>query len=404
MILRNINTIDVKFAFLATNRNIFDNKGLKESIKEKGVLVPIIVTKGNNVGAKRLYDVNDYAEIAQENKGDYYVVLDGQHRLITLIKVLREKKEVSDEDKMIPAIIKTKEEVGDDVDTFIIDMNSTSKNWRNSDYIKNASQAKPNDELIQAIQAFGRNKFPISTISRYICLNNYGITSKTLTDYVYNGKEISYADYKRAIRLYLFLKGKGLSENFLRKRYMIDYIAEMKKQNDSINPVLNLINYLQSDATEKINALKVSECDVKSEIDRILNENFDRVLKEADNDEDRQRKESHRDREYLAMVSDEDIRKFIEQPVEKPKKNNSSSKAEAKKQNEKQETVQTEFKESEQEKPQESVQSESQGKVQTQTKDEASSKPREVVVAEPVPEENKQEEQQEDDSDNPKLS
>ena len=33
-----INTIDTKFAFLTSNRNISTNKDLVESIKEKGVL------------------------------------------------------------------------------------------------------------------------------------------------------------------------------------------------------------------------------------------------------------------------------------------------------------------------------------------------------------------------------
>ena len=401
MRILNLNVDSANFAFLASNRNISDNKGLKESIKEKGVLQPITVTNGSTVGIEHpLYDVKSNAKIEQENKGDYYVVLDGQHRLTTLMKVLKEKKEVSDEDKMIPAIVKTKKEVGDDVDTFIIDINSTSKNWKDSDYVKNASQAKPDDELIQVIAAFERNKFPISTISRYICLNNYGITSKTLTDYVYNGKEISYADYKRAIKLYLFLQGKGISDSFLKKRYMIDYIAEMKKQNDSINPVLNLINYLQTDTIEQINTLKVSECDAKSEIDRILKENFERVLEDAVSDKEKQEIEDPA-KDYLAMVPDEDVRKFIEQPVEKkkPTKTNHPSKAEKQ---EKAHTKlkkggQTESDDGEQAKQQDIVQSESQGKVQTQAKDEALSKPleerpmesesKEVAESEPGPRE-----------------
>ena len=366
-----LNISEVRFAFLASNRKVSDNKNLKESIKERGILQAITVIKGSAVGTKRLYDVKSNTEIAQENKGDYYVVLDGQHRLTALMKVLKEKKEVSDEEKMIPASVVTQEEVGD-INKYIIDINSTSKNWKDGDYIKNAVEIKPNDELMQAIDAFKRHKFSMSTISRYICLNNYGITSKSLIEYVYNDKAISYAEYKRAIRLYIFLRGKGISDSFLKKRYMIDYIAEMKKQNDSINPVLNLINYLQTDAIEKINALKVSECDVKSEIDRILNENFDRVLKEADNDEDRQRKESHRDREYLAMVSDEDVRSFIEQPVEKEATKRDHSKA----------------------KPQKGEQKNAQ----------AESESEEVAISEPDPQEYMQEELQEDNPDSFKLS
>ena len=237
-----INTIDTKFAFLTSNRNISTNKDLVESIKEKGVLQPITVINGNNIGTEQLYDVNTNTEVAQENKGDYYVVLDGQHRLTILMNILKEKSEVSDADKTIPALVITQEEVGDNVNKYIITLNSTSKNWKDNDYIKNAVQIKPNDELIQAINTFERRKFSMSTISRYICLNNHGITKKTVTEYVYNNKDISYADYKRAIRLYLFLRGKGISDSFLKKRYMIDYIAEMKKQNDNINYALNLIN------------------------------------------------------------------------------------------------------------------------------------------------------------------
>lgn len=304
-----INTIDTKFAFLTSNRNISTNKDLVESIKEKGVLQPITVINGNNIGTEQLYDVNTNTEVAQENKGDYYVVLDGQHRLTILMNILKEKSEVSDADKTIPALVITQEEVGDNVNKYIITLNSTSKNWKDNDYIKNAVQIKPNDELIQAINTFERRKFSMSTISRYICLNNHGITKKTVTEYVYNNKDISYADYKRAIRLYLFLRGKGISDSFLKKRYMIDYIAEMKKQNDNINYALNLINYLQKGEIDAINSLKASKSNVSDTINEILHQNFRTVLKEADSEE--QKQEIENPKNYLAMVSDEEVKNFM---------------------------------------------------------------------------------------------
>ena len=304
-----INTIDTKFAFLTSNRNISTNKDLVESIKEKGVLQPITVINGNNIGTEQLYDVNTNTEVAQENKGDYYVVLDGQHRLTILMNILKEKSEVSDADKTIPALVITQEEVGDNVNKYIITLNSTSKNWKDNDYIKNAVQIKPNDELIQAINTFERRKFSMSTISRYICLNNHGITKKTVTEYVYNNKDISYADYKRAIRLYLFLRGKGISDSFLKKRYMIDYIAEMKKQNDNINYALNLINYLQKGSIDAINSLKTSKGNVSDTINEILHQNFRTVLKEADSEE--QKQEIENPKNYLAMVSDEEVKNFM---------------------------------------------------------------------------------------------
>ena len=304
-----INTIDTKFAFLTSNRNISTNKDLVEKKKKKGVLQPITVINGNNIGTEQLYDVNTNTEVAQENKGDYYVVLDGQHRLTILMNILKEKSEVSDADKTIPALVITQEEVGDNVNKYIITLNSTSKNWKDNDYIKNAVQIKPNDELIQAINTFERRKFSMSTISRYICLNNHGITKKTVTEYVYNNKDISYADYKRAIRLYLFLRGKGISDSFLKKRYMIDYIAEMKKQNDNINYALNLINYLQKGEIDAINSLKASESNVPDTINEILHQNFRTVLKEADSEE--QKQEIENPKNYLAMVSDEEVKNFM---------------------------------------------------------------------------------------------
>lgn len=359
------------FAFLASNRSISDNKGLKESVKANGVLQPITVINGSNVGIEHpLYDVKSYAEITQENKGEYYVVLDGQHRLTTLRKVLKEKKEVSDADKMIPALIVTQEEVGDDVNKYIININSTSKNWKDGDYIKNAIQIKPDDELMQAIDAFKRRKFSISTISRYICLNSSAISSKTLTEYVYNGKKINYAGYERAIRLYIFLSGKGLSDSFLKKRYMIDYIAEMKKQHNGIEPVLNLINYLQKSAIDAINSLKASECNVTDVINEILHQNFNSVLKEVDNDEEKKKIVAGKD--YLAMITDEDVRKFIEQPVEKEATKRDHSKA----------------------KPQKGEQKNAQ----------AESESEEVAISEPDPQEYMQEELQEDNPDSFKLS
>lgn len=298
------NIENTKFAYINLNRKVENNSELTKSIREKGILQPITVIRGNELEDSIYTHLNGKCEeIPNEEKREYFVILDGQHRIHSLMKILKEGN-IKENIKQIPIIIKTKEEVGD-INDYIISINSTAKNWKNSDYIKNANIRKNNDSLIKTIGAFNDMKFSISTISRYICLGSKYITKETLTEYLNGKSEIKYADYERAIRLYLFLRGKGFSSQFLKKRYLIDIIIESKKQNDTINSILNKINYLRR--IENINNLNHNN--IEDNIIKIIDEDYDEAINNAENEIEKE--EIKKGKDYLSFITYEEIDNFL---------------------------------------------------------------------------------------------
>lgn len=314
MKLQNINIQDYKFAFLTTNRNITRTTELTNSIKEKGVLVPIIVISANELKGITLYSATEPTkELNEEEKVNRLVVLDGQHRLTSLLKIEQEKKKnrkASDSQEFeseisiqIPVIIKSVEEIGN-INEYIITINNTSRKWSSKDYIDNSYKIKGDNNIIRTINAFKSLGFSISSTSRYMCLNKDALNAKTLAEYTNSNTEIKYINHERAIRIYKFLLGKGFSDNFLKKRYLVDYIAEEKKQSDNINIVLNKINYLRHAGV--INTLKDN---VIEKIGEIIEEDYTKAINEADENE---RKAIEKTEDYLSMVDMEDVLAFLD--------------------------------------------------------------------------------------------
>ena len=278
------NIENTKFAYINLNRKVENNSELTKSIREKGILQPITVIRGNELEDSIYTHSNGKCEeIPNEEKREYFVILDGQHRIHSLMKILKEGN-IKENIKQIPIIIKTKEEVGD-INDYIISINSTAKNWKNSDYIKNANIRKNNDSLIKTIGAFNDMKFSISTISRYICLGSKYITKETLTEYLNGKSEIKYADYERAIRLYLFLRGKGFSSQFLKKRYLINYLRRI----------------------ENINNLNHNN--IEDNIIKIIDEDYDEAVNNAENEIEKE--EIKKGKDYLSFISYEEIDNFL---------------------------------------------------------------------------------------------
>lgn len=314
MEFQNINIQDCKFAFLATNRNITKTKELTDSIREKGVLIPIIAIYANELKGISMYSATEPTkELNEEEKANRLVVLDGQHRLTALLKIEQEKKrnkKTSDSQEddseinlQIPVIIKSIEEIGN-INEYIIAINNTAHKWNSKDYIDNSYKIKGDNDIIKTINVFKNLGFSISSISRYMCLNKDSLNTKTLAEYTNSNTPIKYINHERAIRLYKFLLGKGFSDNFLKKRYLVDYIAEEKKQSDNINIVLNKINYLRHAGV--INTLKDN---VIEKIGEIIEEDYTKAINEADENE---RKAIEKTEDYLSMVDMEDVLAFLD--------------------------------------------------------------------------------------------
>lgn len=256
--MENISVSTENFAFVNVNRSVA-NQQLKKNIREHGrVLMPILVISANDI------DPNGYSFIDPKSGNEYsslskdtLIVLDGQHRLKSVLDINDEEKSKYSKAKQqhekwcknkegeepsiyephyienIPCLRLTNEQVGDSINKFIITINSTMKNWKDGDYIANASKLHDGNELIDAVKFFSDLKFPISTISRYICFNQSTLKAAELNAYAEGSKIIEVANARRGRDIYEQLKKVGFCNRFLRKRYIIEEIISAKSLSDN---------------------------------------------------------------------------------------------------------------------------------------------------------------------------
>lgn len=317
--LRNKEKEEVKFMFLSSNREVLNNKLLKDSIQRRGILSPLTVIRATDIDGK--VELNDGTHIItkEELTENSFVVLDGQHRYKMLTQLLinedksnKKKESVEEINAELPCLIMTKEEVGN-INEYMIELNSTSKNWKSTDYIENAVKVKEDDVLVKTINKFKILGFPISTISRFVCFDKSKLTAKTLADYINSDgeKKILNADAIKAIKLYEFLKFVGFDNSFMKKRYLIDYVIEKSKVTD-INSVLFAISKMTK--ADEINYLRDKDCDLKVRIEQIINEC---VEKYVDEDAiDREKLKELKMIDYLNRIEDEKITSFLNIKIE----------------------------------------------------------------------------------------
>lgn len=275
---------EAKFFFLNSNRSVSPRKDLALSIREQGVMDPIKVINSGFIDADTPITDIDGREINRKVETGL-VILDGQHRYATLVELIRKTKDEKGntplKSTVLPCIILSQGEVGN-VNSYIITLNSCSRNWKNSDYIDNAAKVQKNDKLIRTIERFQEIGFSLSTISRFVCFNKSRLSTKSLTEYVNSKGEklIDGADADRACRLYLFLYNKGLQDTVLRKRYIIEYIIR-ESNVSSLSAVLSVISVLKNYA--KINQLRdkdVTKGTLGDAIESIIKEDYNSFKRE----------------------------------------------------------------------------------------------------------------------------
>lgn len=253
---------NTKFAFININRNVKLSKDFVQSIKEHGVIVPIIITKASEIAdtGYPLISAVD-GEPIEDYPTDVYVVLDGQHRIKAAFNNNEEEYELEaksqkeiDEFNLnkeenerthkicptayVPKIIESiptleveREYMGDNINDFIININSTSHTWKASDYISNAVIIKKDDKTIKAINALQNIGFPISTTSRYFAFNNSRICPKSVWQLA-KGVEIEGLNIERGLFIIHLFITKGFDLSFIKKRYLIDFLKEKQSEGD----------------------------------------------------------------------------------------------------------------------------------------------------------------------------
>lgn len=305
----------VKFLFMTNNRSVSQNKALRESILRNGVLQPLIVIRAADVDDGILL-TDGSQTVSKQGNEKAFVILDGQHRYTELSDIVDKMSEGKFTDNgvntILPYIILSKSEVSN-VNSYVIEMNSHSRNWKGVDYIENANKVRTDDLLIKTINKFKEKKFSISAISRYVCFNVKGLTNETLAAYVNSngGVPIRDADAERAIKLYLFLYSVGFTDAFMRKRYLIDYVINRSKVH-GINDVLAKIDKLTK--AIDICTLRDRDCDISSTMERIIDECFKQYTKDNELSQDRIDELAKKD--YLQDFDATDIAEFFgEEPT-----------------------------------------------------------------------------------------
>lgn len=332
-----LNIKGLSFAFLQENRTVTTNKGLESTIREFGIIQPILIAHASDLKKEKMFTIGisePVSELTEEEKNaeNCFVVLDGQHRLTTLFRILKDKteKHSSKCNEFVRFCIAKPDDWGESVNKFIIALNSSAKVWKSNDYIENAVIVKPTDELTKSIKCFKNLGLSISTISRYICLSNRNLNPNALALYTSYGKSIMNADCKRGVKIYKLLKNRGLSKKLLNTRYMIDFVIE-KSVGKSINYALNLINNIDDRALEELNSLKATER-TKDTIDNIIEESFKRSLDRAASEAERNSIKNGRD--YLMDISDSEVEAFINEAIEMDKGTTKKKKSKRDKPNE----------------------------------------------------------------------
>lgn len=291
-----------KFCFIKGNRDYVINRELKKSIDSDGIYLPIIVIKAKELKGCTFIDA-DSAEPINGSLANYWAIIDGQHRYKSIKSLYEEaikaKKGISDKIKVFPINEYSLEEIGGNVNKFMTVINSTSKNWEGKDYVNNANIVK-NDELTNTIAKFQEYGMKLTSISLFLTLKKYKLTKQSLSNYTNDNEKIEGADCVRAKKLYKFFKDKGFSEEFLAKRYLIEYVANAaKSSNFGISESLCYINYCN--CNKELSMLTAPQSDVLSELSKRLQKGFDDYLNEH-NITDKKDIDELKKKDYLANV------------------------------------------------------------------------------------------------------
>ena len=266
----------VKFVFLSINRNVVSNKSLRASIAKRGVLMPITVIPVEELDDEaKLVDPITKCPISKSEAFGGYAVIEGQHRYSELTSLISLKAIKTS----LNCLIVSRDEVGN-VNEYIIELNSCSKNWKSGDYIENATEQMEEDLLIKTVNKFKMHGFSISAISRFICFDPKAITNKSLADYTNSKGKVIFrnADPIRAIKLYKSLKWMGFTGSFIKKRYLIDFIIHKYKVANSLNPIMARVGKLTH--AGELSALREKDCDISVEIEKVIEADFAKFVRD----------------------------------------------------------------------------------------------------------------------------
>lgn len=230
-----------KVAFTNANRKIDKSvvKTKKESIKNKGLLLPIVVVDAKELAGKKfeLYDADTSEKLSEDKLESYLVIVDGQHRY-KAIKELEKEKVLCDIWLMYPLNKKLA------IANLIMEINSTAVNWKNGNYADVLYKLKPDNEALKFLHDYSNmkhkrpkkgesddglpnNGYGLSVLSKYLTFSKK-INKSCLYKFVQApDSELPNCNVKRAKYIIDYFIYKGFTHRYLTHRFFIDKIIEL---------------------------------------------------------------------------------------------------------------------------------------------------------------------------------
>lgn len=233
-----------------------------------------------------LVDIN--GELINETKAsEYYLVVDGQHRVYAVAEFNQWVEENGDSDLSTIAVPAEIVELvkGETVAEYINDINITKQEWCVADYVQGAANVHKNNEFLQTYKNLIKSKenpngFPISTLNRIFCGNQTAISQKDfsllcsgITEKGKANKNIIPAhNLERGEKFISICREKGFEDKDIAKRFLISEFNNIKEQY-SLDKAFEVFNSITSNDKEAMfNERKnLDEKLVREQIQTIVN-------------------------------------------------------------------------------------------------------------------------------------
>ncbi len=209
---------------------LFDKMKVKGFRKAELIQVGV-AEKALDEGLK-LFDINNN-EIPPEKYGEYYLLIDGQHRTFAASHYNDYLVECGEEPIEIPAIeIELKK--GETYTQYINEVNYTKKPWVKEDFLNSSANLNPGEDLLQKFNELIRTEdnpsgFPLSTLNKIFATGS-GLTRTDLIKLCEGLKEKGTKNKKPIIPDHNIPRGEkfievcrkvGFREPEIAKRYLI---------------------------------------------------------------------------------------------------------------------------------------------------------------------------------------
>lgn len=232
-----------------------------------------------------LVDING-TEIKSGDAAMYYLILDGQHRVVAASLYNEWAKENEKEVINVPAVV-VELQAGETIAEYINEINITKKEWTAPDYVRGAANVNPENELLQRYNELIKSEknpsgYSLATLNLIFCGTNNAM-SKSDFALLCSGKEEKGKKAKRAIipaynlevgnKFIQVCKDKGFEDKDIAKRYLIGVFNGIKTSTASVDKAFEVFDTITEND-------KVAMFNEKKNLDEVLvNEQF-KLIKE----------------------------------------------------------------------------------------------------------------------------